>query len=413
MADDDYEDAQVDTPQQAVQQGGALPPQGQPPELLNRLAALDQHFPPNVRTDRPYDQRDILWQGPFFGKGGPQLIRNPITGGPTPMAPGTSPDMYLNAINTLAQAKARAQANVMRGWNTEQAASEAMARAAGVDPAQIRGMNQQQAQGVVQAQVGARKEGELQQIRGEREADRKQSLADREELHRKQGEEDQQNQAVMSSLPQTMDALSRLDPQEALAQAPLMLAPLAKADGHLYQSTLQHFAVRAQQAQAIQDRQQAAIGMEAERRNKAEEATRAKQSAKDETYWTKNIEEPLDEVASGGVKMVKVPQTQDEKDQGKLARTTPDYQGSVAEYLSKIRTILSLVKRKQPDSIDDSETSRANIFAEARSRGAKSLWLSPRGIQKDEALKDDNPSEALDSLRILAQVIQDHVAHGR
>jgi hypothetical protein len=243
---------------------------GQPDALLQQLAQVDQQFPVGLRSDRPYEDQDILWNGPFFGKGGPQLIKNPISGAPMPMAPMTTPAHYLAAVNTMAEAKARARANVLRGWSAEQSASEALARAWGVDPAQVQGQDPKTAQGVIQGNVAGRRE-EFQQGQEERRTrqgdeslrmqreEYQQRFDDRraalDEKQQRRGELD----SALEGLPRAQEYLSGLPADKAFQLAPGILAPLAKAGSPIYEQVLTGLGVRAQrEAQAQQDEAKAA-----------------------------------------------------------------------------------------------------------------------------------------------------------
>jgi hypothetical protein len=154
--------------------------------------------------------------------------------------------------------------------------------------------------------------------------------------------------------------------------------------------------------------------MEAERRQKTEDAARSKKQAADEKDWEANVHGPLGEVMSGTPKNVKVPQTEDEKTAAdyKPPRTVPDYSGSVSDYLGKIRSVLNYIRRKSPDAVNTGRAAlgERNIFGEAHAKGAKSTWLNAEGIKTNLPLEEaqKNPEQALESLRILAEVISEH-----
>lgn len=237
---------------------------GQPDALLQQLAQVDQQFPQGLRSDRPYESQDLLWNGPFFGKGGPQLIRNPISGAPTPMAPMTTPDHYLAAVNALAEAKARARANVLRGWSAEQSANEALSRAWGVDPSQVAGQSSKTAQGVIQGNV----EGRREQFQQGQEARRTQQGQDElglrkmefgvEQARRQQGDDEKRQQrgeldSALEGLPRAQEYLSGLPADKAFQLAPGILAPLAKAGSPIYEGALNAIATRANREQQQRD----------------------------------------------------------------------------------------------------------------------------------------------------------------
>jgi hypothetical protein len=120
-------------------------------ELLSRLAELEDQFPRGLRATRPYGREEFVWRGPgFASKGSPQRLRNPIHGGMLELGEGQTPEMYLSGVNAMVEAKARAQANVIRGWNSEEAASKALAGAWGVDPEVLKGVPHAAARGVIE-----------------------------------------------------------------------------------------------------------------------------------------------------------------------------------------------------------------------------------------------------------------------
>lgn len=142
---------------------------GQPYELQRRLSEVEWKFPEGLRT-KAYTINDLNPRPSTAGDGS-LFITNPITGVGIRLEPGRNPKEYLAAVNSMAQAKAHAIADVMRGFEAETASRNRLAEMLGIDPSQLEGLTDQDA-GTAMKYLGAENQrGEALQQRRDLDAE--------------------------------------------------------------------------------------------------------------------------------------------------------------------------------------------------------------------------------------------------
>ena len=183
--------------------GGSALPQD---ELVRRLAAVEKAFPQGLKSRRYSMDEMIAPIGPgrgFASEGTrQQTIVNPLNGQTIDLAPGMDPRLYLAGINMLAEAKARAMADVMRGLGAEQASRSRLAELVGMDPSQVAGMTEADANQAIN--IGG--------------ADVRRKQARDEEMTRERGESDQMLEGLRAVNPDLAEALPKGAPPSILGQ---------------------------------------------------------------------------------------------------------------------------------------------------------------------------------------------------
>lgn len=394
-----------------------------PDELLRRLADLDTKFPPGLRADRPYSPYELISHGPFPSEGTRLTrIRNPISGGAIDLPEGQTPQMYLAATNTLAEAKARAQANVIRGWNSEQSAREAIATAYGLDPNDTAGMALGDAAQVMQASYhereGRRAEAKhqraeyenfaqktrertgmqeaLQQINPEL-ADAVASVKDPDAasilFRQRMGEMEDERRRVdkeratfeeerkSRELPGALDQLDQMDPVEAARRAPGVLAPF------LAPSAIAQLTSRYQEGAQLKAEQTA-----------QQQKDWAKQVDTTTKEITKGVLEPLRKAMSVAVKRGKAPKDTRTPSEVAAGGGAPpeapfDYDSAVSEQIANIQFALS----NMPDAVDVTEL-------------LKNLDVPWSDVA--DARNDPDPESASQQLTRIAQALERGVRAG-
>jgi hypothetical protein len=131
-----------------------------PSELVRRLSEVDRLFPQGLRSRRysADEMRAPIGPGHSFPSEGTgvQRIINPITGGAIDLPQGADPRVYLAGVNMLAEAKAKAQADAIRGYRSEESSRARLAEALGVSPEGIGGMEDRDARTVIADRVRGR-----------------------------------------------------------------------------------------------------------------------------------------------------------------------------------------------------------------------------------------------------------------
>lgn len=224
----------------ANEMAGAAPAGGSAIEAANVAAQMEQierQFE-GVRTSG-YRPEELVWNGPGFAslghmKGtGAQVIRNPVTGGQMILPPGQTPAMVLRGANQLARAKAEAQANVLRGQESDRAFARAMEQAFGIPEGVLAGMRPEQAR-VVGSEMQERQRFEYAQ--GEREqaqADEKRGIMSFAQSMGGVDQDAARASATMPTMHSAQDVFGMLQKANAAAEAEKKGGALEQVIGEL------------------------------------------------------------------------------------------------------------------------------------------------------------------------------------
>lgn len=347
-------------------------------DLGSQLAALDQKFPPGVRHDRRFTPQDFMLQGPWPSEGQPRLLRNPLTGGTIELQPGLSPEFFVHAANALVEAKARARADVIRGRDMDEATTEAMASALGLDPGSFRGMPPNVARSVMPTIAGRQEDAEKQRRSDQdvtsRRFDEQQAfqrmnpeaagqvanVRDPEDargvfgtalrLLEEQGKQRAtQRQAELEAensgkLAGEVSRLGQMDPEEALRVGPTALGAFAEPGKPAYNALVGDLEQRAvaSMKQRQFDQKERLAGQKQQRVDER----KSRQDRK------KRVLDPLDDVLSSTPTF-------------KLGKSTPEHPEGVMEgdYLNKAAQDITALRRAI-NAVDEEIPGAAELFVE-------------------------------------------------
>jgi len=315
----------------ASREAGAAPAGGSAVEAANvaaRMLEVEQQFQ-GVQS-RHYGPQDLVWNGPSPSLGnmkgtGASVIRNPITGGPMVTQPGQTPQMFLRALNQMARAKSEAQANVIRGAESDRAFARAMEQAFGVPEGVLQGLSPDQARSVGEQmqQTNQYKAQQEEQVAGRQreqrgvmdfaqslgtvdpqaaaEASRQSSMGGARDVFERLSEANKAQQAEkgQGALATITGELDLLEPEEAARTAlqKIMATGIFKATANEPRMIAQHYQQRAQgmaKQKVIDDRAAEKTAADEAKATRTEDMDRRKVELEERKALQAEIEPSID-----------------------------------------------------------------------------------------------------------------------
>ena len=371
---------------------GGAPPSDSSFELERRLAEVEGKFPEGLQA-KAYTLQGLNPRPSTRGDGS-QFITNPINGEPIHLPAGSSPKQYLAAVNAMAQAKARAIADVMRGYSAETASRNRLAEMMGVDPAQLEGLTGQDSAAAMKYLGAEHQRDEAEQNRNDDEAAELDALRtgaaaispdlaaqlgnvgkpdafgkmfgiglelqqQKEKEARAEGKADeirQQNESMLDA----QTELEALDPRQAwqVAGERLMRAGASPAAARAFTAQLWQRANDLDRFDAQNRAEQRRVQMDEQKRVDAEQ-----KAQRDE--FTDNVVKPLRDL------MTKRPTKVEKSDEGNF--TAPDYEKRTEQLIGGLQSVIGYLDGKGLDVGTALQDDTDGMSALARVRSGDSV----------------------------------------